>query len=394
MQAKIAKCLWFFVVCLGFVGAGVLMGKSYLEWHENPVATSISTLSISDLQFPNVNICPPKGSNTALNYDLIQVDGNVLTEQQKEKNQQFAYKIFLEAPFQEHHETLLQQINHENLANIFSGYQTIPKTIGNVTTTTFFSINGTYHTPGFGGETRKSFFESDQQHLVKLELPKDVRELMGSGSLVIDLEVDTRVVLGWNETVWIRNDTAEVFTYKFHEERKNWEDAEKTCDYEGGHLATYQSAEQSKEVTKMLSYRTNTWVGITDNKTSGVWELGRNHACIGLLSQSNYDGLAIIPSKQNCLTAKLPFICQSGSTAIIGKAKLRSTYTKEELPFTSFFLEYVFSPTKSKHIEIWKDRPMTGFKLRWKIQNENPPMNLKIQEIGSTVESPDFKDAA
>ena len=53
---------------------------------------------------------------------------------------------------------------------------------------------------------------------------------------MIELEVDTRK--GLNETVWIRNDTAQILIYEFHPEGESWEESERICDAEGGHLAS------------------------------------------------------------------------------------------------------------------------------------------------------------
>ena len=112
----------------------------------------------------------------------------------------------------------------------------------------------------------ESFYESDQQHRVKLELPENVKEFIGSGLLLIELEVDTRVEEadirleemdtrveevdirvegGWHESVWVRNDTSATLTYKFHAEKKSWNDAETTCDSEGGHLASIKNVVHS-----------------------------------------------------------------------------------------------------------------------------------------------------
>ena len=70
LQTRSFKILWTVVVCLGFLGAGLLISKSYKEWQESPVATSITTRPIKDLDFPIVTICPPKGFNTALYQTL------------------------------------------------------------------------------------------------------------------------------------------------------------------------------------------------------------------------------------------------------------------------------------------------------------------------------------
>ena len=145
-----------------------------------------------------------------------------LTEQQKEELSQDVFTVFVQAPFQEHLIRRLPAVNPENLENLFKGYQTLPKvTDGNVTETLFCSTNGSFHTPWFGGDFERSFFESFQQHSVKLEFPQELKEQIGQGNLVINLEVDTREELGWNEAVWIRNDTAEISRYKYHSEMKN-----------------------------------------------------------------------------------------------------------------------------------------------------------------------------
>ena len=71
------------MVILGFLGAGLLISKSYKEWQESPVATSITTRPINDLDFPIVTICPPKGSNTALYNDLVKAGNGSLSEKDK-----------------------------------------------------------------------------------------------------------------------------------------------------------------------------------------------------------------------------------------------------------------------------------------------------------------------
>ena len=37
---------------------------------ESPVSTVVTTKPISDLEFPEVTVCPPRGSNTVLNHVL------------------------------------------------------------------------------------------------------------------------------------------------------------------------------------------------------------------------------------------------------------------------------------------------------------------------------------
>ena len=94
-QTKSAKILWLGVVCLGFTGAGILIGKSYMEWQEKPIATTITTYPIDDLQFPQVTICPPKDSNTALYHDLVKAGNRTLSDEIRKTLKKAAYDMFL-----------------------------------------------------------------------------------------------------------------------------------------------------------------------------------------------------------------------------------------------------------------------------------------------------------
>ena len=391
LQTKIGKCLWLSFVCLGFIGAGLLIGKSYFEWQKSPVATSISTLSIEDLDFPNVTVCPPKGSNTALNYDLMKADNDLVTEQERGKLLQDAYSAFVEAPFQEHFDRLLSQVNPENLENLFRGYQSIPKmTDENVTETLFCSLNGTFHTPWFGGDFEKTFFESDQQHRARIEFPENLKEEIGSGRLVIELEINTREEL--NETVWIRNDTAEILVYKFHPEGKNWEDAERFCDAEGGHLASIQTFDQKRlvaEITPTYSASdTHAWVGSTNNERGAVWERESNHTCTAVKRST---GSSTLTTYDHDCSKVCAFICQAGRTNLSGKASLRLSFTKDNVTFSTFLVQYSYIPTHSKQEQSWNEREMTGFNLSWEIQNKNLPLYFETEEVGYVTETPDFR---
>ena len=65
------KVLWAVSVIVSFSLAGILIKQSFTDWSTQPVSTVITTHPINDLKFPNVTVCPPKGTNTALNYDLL-----------------------------------------------------------------------------------------------------------------------------------------------------------------------------------------------------------------------------------------------------------------------------------------------------------------------------------
>ena len=69
---RCSRLFWIFVVIAAFSGAVFLIWTSFLTWSQNPITTTIETLPISQIQFPNVTVCPPEGSFLNLNPDIIQ----------------------------------------------------------------------------------------------------------------------------------------------------------------------------------------------------------------------------------------------------------------------------------------------------------------------------------
>ena len=91
-QTHAAKVLWSGIVCLGFIVAGILIGKSYKEWQDSPIATSVTIYPIDDLDFPVVSVCHPKDSSTALYHDLVNADNS---EGTKKVLKESAFEIFM-----------------------------------------------------------------------------------------------------------------------------------------------------------------------------------------------------------------------------------------------------------------------------------------------------------
>ena len=68
---KWQRLFWTLVVLGGFTGAAYLIHESFYNWKQNPISTTVETLPISQITFPNVTICPPTNSYLNLNYDLM-----------------------------------------------------------------------------------------------------------------------------------------------------------------------------------------------------------------------------------------------------------------------------------------------------------------------------------
>ena len=67
-----SRLLWISIVIGGFSGEGFLIFESFKSWADSPISTTIETLPISQITFPNVTVCPPRNSFLNLNYDILQ----------------------------------------------------------------------------------------------------------------------------------------------------------------------------------------------------------------------------------------------------------------------------------------------------------------------------------
>ena len=124
-QSKAAKVAWIIVVCLGFVGAGYLISKSYSEWQSSPVSTSISTHPLDDLDFPSVAVCPPENSNTALNYDLLRAANHSFSKEDRERLIDAIWESFITEDHRSFADEMLAALN-PNVLEVYSGLQSIP----------------------------------------------------------------------------------------------------------------------------------------------------------------------------------------------------------------------------------------------------------------------------
>ena len=67
-----SRLFWILTVIGGFSGAGYLIYESFDNWAQSPISTTVETLPISQITFPNVTVCPPKNLFLNLNYDILQ----------------------------------------------------------------------------------------------------------------------------------------------------------------------------------------------------------------------------------------------------------------------------------------------------------------------------------
>ena len=117
--SKISKIFWLLVVIVGFSTAFYLINDSYSEWQASPIATSISTHPISELDLPTVTVCPPEGSNTALNYDLVRAQNITLTERDRENLVIATTHFLIDKPSEDFVHLARSLLNKQNILEMF-----------------------------------------------------------------------------------------------------------------------------------------------------------------------------------------------------------------------------------------------------------------------------------
>ena len=93
------KLLWIGIVVTGFSIASILINNSFSDWENSPIATTTETFSMSKSIFPKITVCPPKGTSTSLNYDLVKAENQTLTKTTRNKMTELTKILFQDGLF-------------------------------------------------------------------------------------------------------------------------------------------------------------------------------------------------------------------------------------------------------------------------------------------------------
>ena len=106
-----------------------------------------------------------------------------------------------------------------NLDQAFQGFHLMPTPYQSPDSfeIKMWNLNGAITTPWFGEDFVEEYYEEDREFFMVLELPKDIRDQVGGGSLFIDLNVDTRDEASWVEEVR----TGLMPNFTLHSTKKN-----------------------------------------------------------------------------------------------------------------------------------------------------------------------------
>ena len=84
-KTAFVRILWAAIVIFCFCTGFSLIAQAFHSWELSPVITSVDTKPIGQVSFPEITLCPPQGSNTALNIDLVAMEDVELSEDDREK---------------------------------------------------------------------------------------------------------------------------------------------------------------------------------------------------------------------------------------------------------------------------------------------------------------------
>ena len=254
-KSRAGRIAWVAIVVACFAIAMYMITSSYKEWQESPVSTTITTHPITELEFPTVTVCPPRGSNTALNHLLEKVKDVNFTEEERQELLAIADEVFIEIPNKEFAKQMADLVSDDHMRSIVNGLAAMPE-VGEkgMITLTSSEPEGNIKTPGFADPDYAGNFYSKPQSLnFVLDLPQNIGELVGEGALVISVETEGN----WD---WRR--------LKLHKERLNHSAAEEYCVSQGGLLASVGSEREQEQINKVADGN-SVWLG---GRRTGEWE--------------------------------------------------------------------------------------------------------------------------
>ena len=59
-KSWVGKIFWIVAVVSSWIFAAYLTSEAFVDWANNPILTTTETDRISDVQFPNIVVCPPR----------------------------------------------------------------------------------------------------------------------------------------------------------------------------------------------------------------------------------------------------------------------------------------------------------------------------------------------
>ena len=204
-RTLLSKLFWVAVVITGFLTAGVLIENSFSGWRNAPISTSIDTFPISKVTYPRVTVCPPLGTNTGMNYDLLTAENSTLEKGLRDDLAILAGNLLQAEEFRE-------KWNEDNLfeekgkyRNIYYGYSKFSLPYNGWSGHNYMmetvATSGSVKTYGFG--KRLNDFNNKTMYEYKITLPSNIATIATNLSLVVEIVLDTKQTDGGTDSFYL-----------------------------------------------------------------------------------------------------------------------------------------------------------------------------------------------
>ena len=231
-------------------------------------------------------------------------------------------------------------------------------------TTSISEVGRIIQTPRLGETLVKTGDESsDNIFNAFLTLPENFQEEIGSGSLVIELDLDMSK----------EDEVAFSTSYKLYRLRKNWHEAEAHCKTEAAQLASIHS-QWEQTLAERIADGNWVWLGgikknhwqWADNSTWGFTKWGSARGgYMQMGPHGQWFGYEHNTDRRYFLCLKTVTLTENGSGSIeLDKEQLAS------FPFRVFFKSQAIGQ-RALDPSSDEDRRMTGFKLNWFVKDKN-----------------------
>ena len=375
-KSKLAKAIWLAIVVACFAIAIYMINDSYMEWQESPVSTTITTHPITVLEFPSVTVCPPRGSNTALNHLFERVKNVNFTQNERLELLKISNEVFIEIPNKNYVRQMTEFLTTDYKKKIANGLASMPEVDKNGTI-----ILRSFEPEGSFSLDIPSDFFSKQTLKYELDLPKNIVDLVGEGELVISVENKSEVEISFTQS-----------TLEYNNVSLNWSAAEEFCVLNGGHLASGASPYHQRRLESFISYNALTnlsiWIGERDeaNDEKGIWSIGTSIGSLSIKSKwlQPKSGAKCLTSHQGKRSnhpcdQQYPSICTI-PTMITLKTNTKVVFTSKNISTDAIKVRWLAQPlsqdfrksdfqgkSASKASKTTTSRG--GFKMSWQLQD-------------------------
>ena len=374
-KSKGVRAAWVAIVVACFAIAIYMITGSYNQWHESPVSTTITTHPITELKFPTVTVCPPRGSNTALNHLLETVKDINFTKEERQELLAISKEVFIEVPSKKYARQMTEFLSNEHLKSIVERQATIPKVDEQgMVIVRSFEPQGSFSSPSC------DFGEMPKSYRYEIYLPENIQELVGEGELVFSF------VTRGNEAVFeslIENHLINL--------NKNMSEAEHFCNEHNSHLASVGSYDENEQLIMVANGKDQVWLGgrRKAEKNDWYWLHGgewsyHNWGWYQPVDAKGYDCVYMSADgtwgTDECNNT-MNFICHDHPIKITGNHTL--TLKGAVLRSQAFYFWWNQSiVVKSEHIP--------RFEMNWRIENGNLPdvMELVSKDLEGSVSTP------